>query len=168
MRKITVNYSNYLVVVETMWVLDLTSFPKRLCRICPILVSSSSRKKISINKIVTYINLKSLQSLSLSLINLLNFSSTLKSKGHFTHGPRAVTMKVWEPKRKFLKAVPRHLQNHVVWSRTLKCSAKSYLTGPSTKCYFNEFLVMWVLTHDKIKETNGCERSERHSLLILC
>ena len=70
-------------------------------------------------------------------------------KGHFTHEPRAVTMKLWEPKRKCSNAVPRHFQNHVVWSRTLKCSAKSNVTRPSTNCYFNEFLFMQVLTHDK-------------------
>ena len=34
--------------------------------------------------------------------------------------------------------------------RILKCSVKSYVTGPSTKCCFNKFLFMWVLTHDKI------------------
>ena len=34
----------------------------------------------------------------------------------------------------------RHLQNRVLWSQTLKCSVKSYVTGPSTKCYFDEFL----------------------------
>ena len=73
------------------------------------------------------------------------------TKGHFTHEPRAVTMKLWEPKRKCSKAIPTHLQNHVVWSRTLKCSVESYVTGPSTKCYFNVFLFMRVLTHDKIK-----------------
>ena len=49
------------------------------------------------------------------------FSSML-SKGHYTHEPRAVTMELWEPKRVCLKAVPRHLQKHVVWSRVLKCS----------------------------------------------
>ena len=31
----------------------------------------------------------------------------LTTKGHFTHEPRAVTMKLWEPKRKCSKAVPR-------------------------------------------------------------
>ena len=42
------------------------------------------------------------------------------SWGHFQHAPRAVTMTLWEPKRKPPKAaVPTHLQNHVVWSRTL-------------------------------------------------
>ena len=34
------------------------------------------------------------------------------------------------------KAVPRHLQNHVVRSRVLKYSVKSFVTIPSTKCYF--------------------------------
>ena len=48
-----------------------------------------------------------------------------------------------------LKAIPRHFQNHVVWSWILKCSVKSYVTGPSSKCYFNECLFMRVLTHDK-------------------
>jgi hypothetical protein len=45
-------------------------------------------------------------------------------RDHFTHEPRAVTMRLWEPKRKCPKAVPRHLQNHscghgpssVLWS----------------------------------------------------
>ena len=30
-------------------------------------------------------------------------------------------------------------KTNVVWSRTLECSVKSYVTGPSTKCNFNEF-----------------------------
>jgi len=46
------------------------------------------------------------------------------SEGHFTHEPRAVTMKLWEPKRKCPKAVRTHLQNHLVWSQTLKCRVK--------------------------------------------
>ena len=29
-------------------------------------------------------------------------------------------------------------------------SVKSYVTEPSTKCYFNGFLFMRILTHDKI------------------
>ena len=70
-------------------------------------------------------------------------------KGHFTHEPRAVTIKLWEPKRKCPKAVPPLLQHHVVWSQIFKCSVKSYVTRPSTKCYFKEFLFMQVLTHDK-------------------
>ena len=49
------------------------------------------------------------------------------------------------------KVVPRYLQNHVVWSWTLKCSVKSCVIGSSTKCHFNEWLFMEALTHDKIK-----------------
>ena len=64
------------------------------------------------------------------------------TKGHFTHPPSAVTTKLWEPKRKWVKVVPNHLQNHAVWSRILQCSVKSYVTGPSTKCYFHESLFM--------------------------
>ena len=64
-------------------------------------------------------------------------------KGYFTYEPKAATMKLWEPKRKCPKAFPIEFQNHVVWSRTLKCSVKPYVTGPSTKCYFNECLFMW-------------------------
>ena len=37
--------------------------------------------------------------------------------------------------KKVSKGFPRHLQNHVVWSQTPKCSVKSYVTRPSTKCY---------------------------------
>ena len=76
-------------------------------------------------------------------------------KAHFTHEPSAVTMKLWEPKGKCPKAFPTHLQNHILWSRILNCSVMSYVIGPSTKCYFNEFLFMPVLTHDKIELING-------------
>ena len=61
-------------------------------------------------------------------------------KAHFTHEPRAVIMKLGELKRKCPKAIPRYLQSHVVWSRTLWCSVKPYVTRSSTKCYFNGFL----------------------------
>ena len=73
------------------------------------------------------------------------------TEGHFAHKPRVVTMKLWEPKRKCPKAVLTHLQNHVVWSRTVKCSVKSYVTGPSTKYYFKIFIFIWVFKHDNIK-----------------
>ena len=93
---------------------------------------------------------------------------TLYVRGHFTHEPRAMTMKLWEPKRKCPKAVPTHLQSRVVWSGTLKCSAKSYVTAPSTKLYFNEFLFMRILTHDKeVDWINSCEYSECHGLPVL-
>ena len=72
-------------------------------------------------------------------------------KGHFTHKPRAETMKLWELIKKSPKAVPTHLQHHVVWSQTLECSVKSYVTKPSTKCYFKEFLFIRILTRDKRK-----------------
>jgi len=49
--------------------------------------------------------------------------------GHFTHEPRAMTMKLSKPKRKSPKAAPTHLHNHVVWSRALKFSTKSYVPG---------------------------------------
>jgi len=77
-------------------------------------------------------------------------------------------MRLWEPKRKCPKAIPTHLQNHVVWSWTLKCSVKSYVTGPSTECYFNEFLFIMILTHDKIEQINSCEHPEFHGLPVLC
>ena len=68
-----------------------------------------------------------------------------------SHEPRAVTTKLREPKRKCPKAVPKHLHIHAVWSRTLKCNVKSYVSGPSIKCYFNGILFMRVLTHGKIE-----------------
>ena len=92
-------------------------------------------------------------SLCFHLVNGRVYIDTMnENKGHFTHEPRAMTMKLWEPKNKCPKAVPRHLQNHVVWLPTLKCSVKSYVTGPSTKCSFKKFLFMRVLTHDKIDQ----------------
>jgi hypothetical protein len=39
----------------------------------------------------------------------------------------------------------------IVWSRAIKCSVKSHVTKPSTKCYFKELLFMQVFAHDKIK-----------------
>ena len=60
------------------------------------------------------------------------------------------------------------VQNHVVWSWILKCSVKPYATGPSTKCYFNEFIFKHVLTHDKMKYINACEHLECHGLPIMC
>ena len=66
------------------------------------------------------------------------------------------------------KAVPRYLQNHVVWSGILKCSVKPYVTGPSTKCYSNESLFTRALTHDKLEQRNSCGHSECHDLPLLC
>ena len=70
------------------------------------------------------------------------------SKGHFTHKSRAVTKNLWKPKRKCPKAVPTHFQNHVVWSHTLECSVKSYVTEPLIKCYCNEWYLCESFVHD--------------------
>jgi len=51
--------------------------------------------------------------------------------------------------KKVSEAVPTHLHNHVVWPWTLKCGVESYVTGSSTKCYFNRFLFIRVFTYDK-------------------
>jgi hypothetical protein len=73
--------------------------------------------------------------LAVSWMQLL-FGHFKISKGHFAHEPRAVTRFVCGSSKE-------SVQNHVVVrSRTLKCSVKSYVTGPSTKCYFNEFSFM--------------------------
>jgi hypothetical protein len=52
----------------------------------------------------------------------------------YTLGPLYTQAKSRDPEivraqRKCPKVVPTHLQNHVVWSRALKCSVKSYVTG---------------------------------------
>ena len=62
----------------------------------------------------------------------------LVCEGHFAHKSSPMNMKLWEPKRKSPKAVPTHLQTHVVWSWVLKCSVKSDVTGPSPKCFYND------------------------------
>jgi hypothetical protein len=62
-----------------------------------------------------------------------------EAKGHLIHVPRAVPMKLWEPKRKCPKAVLRHFPKScsvvtapsVVWSHMWLC--------PQPKCYFNKF-----------------------------
>ena len=48
-------------------------------------------------------------------------------------------------------AISRHLQNHIVWSPTLECSVKSYVPGPSAKCYFNESLFVQGFIHDTVE-----------------
>ena len=76
----------------------------------------------------------------------------LNLHGHFTHEPSAVTLKLWEPKRKCPKAVPRHLQIHAMWSRTLKCEV--ICDWALNQMLFNERLFMRVLTCDKLKVMN--------------
>ena len=75
-------------------------------------------------------------------------SPTVGQVASFLQQPRAVTVKLEEePESKCPKAVPRPC---TMWSRALKCSVKSCVTGSSTKNYFNEFLFTVVRTHDKI------------------
>ena len=62
-----------------------------------------------------------------------NLGDVHYTEGHSTQKPRAVTVKLWEAKRKCPKAVPTHFQNHGVWLGPLKCSVKSYVTKPNTK-----------------------------------
>ena len=61
----------------------------------------------------------------------------LRVTSHTSQEPRKRTL--WEPKRKCSKVLPTHLQNHAVWSRTLWCNVKPYVTGPSTKCFSTNF-----------------------------
>ena len=89
------------------------------------------------------------------------------TKGDFTHKSRAVTMKSWEPKRKCPKVVPRHIQNHVVWSWTLKCRWSHMWPGLQPNAISMNFIHAG-LTHDKIKQINGCERSECLGHRVLC
>jgi hypothetical protein len=104
--------------------------------------------------------------LCLLVCQLFAFFRHLRPTPHMSQGPWL--RKLWEPKSKCLKAVPTHLQKYVVWSQAIKCSVKSYVTGPSTKCYFSIFLFMRVLTHDRIEWTKGCECSECYGLVVLC
>ena len=64
--------------------------------------------------------------------------------------PRAVPMKLLEPKRKCPKPIPRYFQNHVVWSRVLKCSVKSYAIGPQPNAISMNFYSCEILTHETI------------------
>ena len=68
---------------------------------------------------------------------LLKWTGGLRAISHMSQEPWPWNCE--SPKEKCPKAIPRHLQNHVVWSWIFKCIVKSYVTGPSTKCYFNDF-----------------------------
>ena len=62
---------------------------------------------------------------------------TFHAKGHFTHKPSAMTI----PQKNKKVSIQRPPKSScTVPYGTLKCSVKSYVTGPSTKCYFNGFL----------------------------
>ena len=93
------------------------------------------------------------------------------NKGHFTHEPRATSRdhEIVITQKKVSKGCPKtspkscsvcHGSSSVVWSHMW--------LGASTKCYFNEFLFMQVLTHDKIESINGCECLECHDLPVFC
>jgi len=69
------------------------------------------------------------------------FTKVIILKGHFHTRAKSRDHEIKRPHKR-AKAIPRHLQNHVVWSWTLKCSVKSYVIGPSVKCYFNDSLFM--------------------------
>ena len=80
------------------------------------------------------------------------------AEGPLTHEPRAVTMKLWEPKQKCPKAVPTHLQTHVcghrssgvVWShmwpgpQSNAISMKFYSCGSSHMIKSNKSIVVSV------------------------
>ena len=79
-----------------------------------------------------------------------------RPKGHFTH----TSQKLWPSKivraqkeKKVSQGRPQRTSKvmQVLWSRSLKCSVKSYVTGPLTKCYFGGFLSMLVLMCDKVE-----------------
>ena len=61
-------------------------------------------------------------------------------KGPLHTRAKSHNRKIVRAQKKCAKAVPRHFQNHVMWSRVLKCSAESYVIRPSSKYYFNEIL----------------------------
>ena len=71
----------------------------------------------------------------------LPWVSLIKLGQLFTHKPRARDRDIVRAqKKKCPEAGPRYLPHHVGWLWILECSLKSYVTGPSAKCDFNEFL----------------------------
>ena len=90
-------------------------------------------------------------------------------EGRFTHELGAMTMRLWEPKRKYPKAVPRPPPTSwsvVTGPQSVVCS--HMWPSPKTKCYFNDILFIWVLTHGKLEYINGYDRSNCHDLTVLC
>ena len=53
--------------------------------------------------------------------------------------------------KKVSKGLPNTPPKSCSVSRILKCSVKSYVTGATIKCYFNEFVFMRVLTYDELE-----------------
>ena len=98
---------------------------------------------------------------SLGSWNLSDWSYWFGSnKGHFTHEPRVVTMELWEPKRKYTKAVQHtskimscgHGSSSVVWSHMWPgpqpnaISMNFYLCGSSRMIKYNKSKVMSILS----------------------
>ena len=63
------------------------------------------------------------------------FFTSLRATSHMSQEPWPWNCE--SPK----ESVQRPSQDHVMWLRIFKCSVKSYVTGPSTKCYVNEFSI---------------------------
>jgi hypothetical protein len=63
----------------------------------------------------------------------------------------------------------RHLQNHVVWSRILKCSVKSHATGHLNQMLLSmNFHLRKCSINNNNNNNNNNEHSECHGLLVLC
>jgi hypothetical protein len=69
-----------------------------------------------------------------------------------------VTFGAWDRIRNKIRPLSKYTTHmlsfpsiQIVWSWAIKCSVKSHVTKPSTKCYFKELLFMQVLAHDKIE-----------------
>ena len=72
------------------------------------------------------------------------------------------------PKQKCPKAVSTHLQTHVVWSRILMCSVKSYMTWALDQMLFQRILFMQGLTHNKKKLNKPTLVSIRSAEIFWC
>ena len=79
------------------------------------------------------------------------FSPTYDLLGPLHTRAKSCDHEIVRAKRLCPKAVSTHLQNPCSVVTDPKCSVKSYVTGPSTNCYFIEFKFTHVLTHDKIE-----------------
>jgi hypothetical protein len=54
--------------------------------------------------------------------------------------------------KKVTKGHPKTPPKSCIVVTDCKYNVKSFVIGPSTKCYFNDFMFMHVLTYDKIKQ----------------
>ena len=107
---------------------------------CEVALSSTASGLVSSRFLPTYLPWFAIQKVTVWVASFLSFWENQLLI--IILGPLrtwAMTTRLWEPKRKCPKAVTRRFQNHVVCSRALKCSVKSDVTKPLTKCYFNKF-----------------------------